>query len=91
MRNYIAELGQNMQFVAGAAHFFFAGYIMMMTDLLWPNNLLWAVLGITGLAAAKEWGFDARYEKNPPQTFMDNLEDFLGYAAGAWITYFIVR
>ena len=89
--NFITGLGQSIQFVAFAAHFFAAGYLIMLTAFLWPSGLLWVALGITGLAAGKEFWFDATYEKSPPQTFMDNFEDFISYFAGAWITYLIVR
>ncbi len=91
MANFIAKLGQNRQFVAGAAHFFFAGYLVMLTAMLWPSQILSVTLGITGFAAIKEFLFDAEYESNPPQTFLDNLEDFITYIAGAWSTYLIVQ
>ena len=89
--NFITGLGQSIQFVAFAAHFFAAGYLMMLVAFLCPSWLLWIALGITGLAAVKEYVFDAKYELNPPQTFLDNTEDFSGWVAGAWITYLIVR
>ena len=30
----------------------------------------------------KEYYFDAKYEKDPPQTFADNTQDFIGWALG---------
>jgi hypothetical protein len=77
--------------VAGCAHFFFAGYLVMLTAMLWPSEILTVTLGITGFAAVKEFVYDAKYELNPPQTFLDNLEDFVTYVLGAWGTYLIVQ
>ena len=84
---WIAAFGQNIQAVAACAHFFAAGYLIF----LFSGHALWAAVGITVYAAVKEFWFDAHYEANPPQTTLDNFEDFAGYAAGAWITYAIVR
>ncbi len=91
MASFVAKLGQNVQFIAGCAHFFFAGYFVMLTALLWPSGILSVTLGITGFAAVKEFLYDATQESNPPQTFLDNLEDFVTYIAGAWSTYLIVQ
>ena len=81
---YISNLGQSIQFVAFCAHLFAAAYIVDRFN----NKLLVASL-ITLYAAGKEFWFDAKYEKNPPQTFKDNIEDFLGYALGAWMAVLI--
>ena|ERR1039458_482655 len=82
--NWIAKLGQNQQFVAAIAHFFFAGYVIMW----FPH--WWLALAITVAAAGKEFWYDRLNEHNPPQTTLDNVEDFAGYVAGAWITYLFV-
>lgn len=50
----------------------------------WHIRCTWAS-GIMVYAAVKEYWFDARYEKNPPQTFWMNTQDFIGYVAGAWL------
>jgi hypothetical protein len=81
MKSWVAILGQNIQFVAFWAHFFAAGWLI----LLYPHLAL--VFVITAAAAVKEFWYDAKYEKNPPQTFLDNSEDFFGWALGAWISY----
>jgi hypothetical protein len=85
--NFIAKLGQSAQFVGGCAHFFFAGYVVFALH----SYALTAAVAITTFASVKEFWFDAKYETDPPQTFVMNLEDFLTYAAGAWLTYFMVR
>jgi hypothetical protein len=77
---WIAALGQNIQFVAFWAHFFTAAWLVEHL----PHKPFVAV-SIIIFAAAKEFLFDSRYETNPPQTFMDNLQDFLGWAGGAVI------
>jgi hypothetical protein len=87
MNNIIAKLGQNIQFVAACAHFFFAGYLV----LLFPSHALLVAVGITVYASIKEFVFDARYESNPPQTWTDDIEDFAGYVAGAWVTFLVVK
>lgn len=83
MKNWIARLGQNMQFVAFFAHAGVSAWIARRFHF-WPVPLL-----IVLFAAVKEYWFDARYEKSPPQTFRDNTEDFLGYALGALVGYFL--
>lgn len=81
----IAQLGQNAQFVAFFAH---AGVAALLVEHL-PGHAWWWLTGMLVYAAGKEFWFDATYEKNPPQTFWDNLEDFIGYAIGAVLGYFL--
>lgn len=79
--DFIASIGQSIQFVAFFAHFFCAAYVISrFYD--WDLRILLALLVTIG-AAIKEFWFDANYEKNPPQTFKDNLEDWLGWTLGA--------
>lgn len=79
--NWLAALGQNAQFVAFFAHL---GAAEILTVLAFrftrfgPEVVALIILG----AAIKEFYFDAKYEKNPPQTFKDNLQDFVGWALG---------
>jgi hypothetical protein len=79
--NWIAKLGQNMQFVAGCAHLFSAAYVVSHSG---SHRLTVAVLIVLG-AAVKEYWFDAREEHNPPQTFWLNTQDFVSWALGAGI------
>jgi hypothetical protein len=78
----IAE-SQSTQFVSFWAHFFAAGWIILICSHSYREGL--AVL-ITTLAAAKEYWFDATYEIYPRQTFLDNTEDFVGWVSGAWVS-----
>lgn len=77
--NKIATLGQNIQFVAFFAH---AGVSYFVIDVAPEPVKMWLAWLIVVLAGIKEFYFDARYEKNPPQTFWDNLEDWLGWSVG---------
>lgn len=74
---WIASLGQNIQFVAFMAHSGFAATVLLIAK----GNLWVAGIGIL-LALAKEFWFDMKYETSPPQTIMDSVEDFAGYLAG---------
>jgi hypothetical protein len=49
----------------------------------------WVALAVAGLAAIKEFWFDARYEI-PKQTFQDNFADWTGYIAGAAISAILI-
>lgn len=78
----IAALGESSQFVAFWAHF---GVSMGLVDHTRLAHKVYMASGIMVYAAVKEYWFDARYEKNPPQTFWMNTQDFIGYVAGAWL------
>jgi hypothetical protein len=80
----IAALGQNIQFVAFWAHL---GVAALIVENL-PHPLI-ALLTITFVACGKEFYFDAKYETNPPQTFLDNLEDLAGWFVGAVVGYIL--
>jgi hypothetical protein len=80
--NWIAKLGQNIQFVAFWAHLGVAA--LLVEHLPWHR---WVAIGITVLGAFKEYYYDARNEQDPPQTFWDNTEDFAGWFLGAVIGY----
>lgn len=79
----VASVGQNIQFVAFWAHL---GVAALLVEHLPDNGLDWALL-ICLAAGLKEYWFDAKYEHDPPQTFMDNTQDFIGWATGAIIGY----
>ena len=76
----IAKLGQNIQFVAFWAH---AGAACFLVEHLSFGYPLIACAAIFVAAGIKEFYFDAKYEKDPPQTFLDNFEDWIGWAVGA--------
>jgi VanZ family protein len=78
LRNLVAYLGTNVQFLADVGHFT-VPYALVAT---FPRAK-WEILGLfVAYAAVKEYYFDARYEV-PHQTFWDNTEDFIGYLLGA--------
>ena len=81
LSNLISALGQSIQFVAFMAHLFFAAYLLKE----FSAHRWWLAGGIIVFAAAKEFWYDAAYERNPPQTMLDNVEDFMGYAVGVAI------
>lgn len=79
IKSYVAALGQNIQFVAYMAH-------MGVTALIVEHTGRWrpyVAVAVVVASAIKEFYFDARYEKDTPQTFLDNLQDFAGYLSGA--------
>ena len=72
----IAKVGSNPYWIAANAHAWFACSMVLM-------GVPWWVIVLA--AGGKEFIFDARYELDPPQTFMDNLTDFAGYCVGVGI------
>jgi len=78
LSSWVSKLGQSMQFVAFWAHFGVAALVVEHT----PHHSLMVGI-VAALAAVKEFWYDAKYETNPPQTFLDNLEDWLGWTLGA--------
>ncbi len=76
---FIADLGENPKFVAFMAHSGVAATVLLLFSG-WHQYL--AALIAIGLAGFKEFVFDHLYEKTPPQTFWDDLEDFSGYLTG---------
>jgi hypothetical protein len=77
---YIAALGQSIQFVAFWAHLGVSGLLVILAYKLGFGPYMVGTILAGG--AIKEYYFDARYENNPPQTFLDNSEDFVGWLAG---------
>lgn len=76
----LATLGQNQQWVAFWAHW---GVAAEVVEHLSFGHAIALTLSIMAAAAVKEFWYDATYEKNPPQTFADNLEDWIGWSLGA--------
>lgn len=86
-----SDFMNDVQFLADMGHFAWAFGIVLTAAYLSDTSLktlgIVSVVGIA-LAAAKEFFYDARFEQNPPQTFSDNMTDFVGYVlgvVGAWI------
>ena len=80
LRSVFAKIATNPDFIAFNAHCFFAAFCVS-TALLLGGSFLWVPIIATILAGIKEFYIDARYE-TPIQSFMDNLDDFIGYMAG---------
>jgi hypothetical protein len=79
-----------VNFLATMAHVAWAYGIVLTTAFISGQLRLAAEMSIgLGLfAAVKEFVYDANFEKDPPQTFKDNMQDFCGYLGGialAWI------
>ncbi len=84
MTNIIAKLGQSQVFVTAMAHMWFA-YAVIATCVHFGTSAWLLILPCVLLAALKEYGYDLRYELNPPQTVWDSTQDFLEYLAGIGI------
>ena len=80
--SFIARVGVSPYFIAANAHCWFA--CVLVTIALHHMETLIVVPVALGLAALKEFWFDATYEV-PTQTFFDNATDFAGYALGIGI------
>jgi hypothetical protein len=87
---WVAALGQNIQFVAFAAHAGVGALAILTLSEYAPQFGSWPAIVLIVGGGIKEFYFDAKYETNPPQTFTDNLEDFVGWGLGAllgwWMT-----
>jgi len=86
--NWLATIGQNIQFVAFWAHL---GVAALVTILAFHFTRFGWVVGLVIIlgAGVKEYYFDAKYEKDPPQTFWDNTEDFIGWALGTVVGWLL--
>jgi hypothetical protein len=80
MSGWIARLGQNMQFVAFVGHACFAALVVEHS-----GRFLWYAVAFFTIGGAVKEIWDIHYEHDPPQTVLDSLEDFLGWALGALI------
>lgn len=83
--NWIATTGENPKFIAAMAHCWFAAFVVGSAHRWGLDVRIYVYLTVLIVAGIKEFYFDARYEKNPPQTTADNIEDFMGYVVGAAI------
>ncbi len=81
LKNLIAKLGTNLDFVAFNAHW----GVVFAVLAFYPH--MWLAIVLAAFAAWKEFYFDAKYEV-PKQTFLNNLTDFTGYALGIALAIF---
>jgi hypothetical protein len=75
LRSLIATVGVNPNWIAFNAHCWFS-YAVAFT---FPHLFVWIPMAL--VAGVKEFYFDKHFE-SPPQTFIDNVEDFAGYMTG---------
>lgn len=78
--SFVARVGSNPQFVAFNAHWGCTTIFLAALHKWAHPPMLPLILGVVLAAGVKEFWFDAREEAD--QTFLDNLEDFLGYMVG---------
>lgn len=86
----IAKVGEDPNFIAFNAHCWFA-YALVFTLAAYGVPTLPVCVVVIVVAGIKEFWFDATQEKDPPQTFADNLEDFAGYVGGALLAVVVVH
>jgi hypothetical protein len=79
LSNLIATIGENTEFVAFMAHSGFAYFVVSLFSGL--HQYIAAGICLV-VFAAKEFWFDIHYEQSPPQTFLDSLDDYVGYCIG---------
>ena len=79
--HWIAVTGTDPEFIAFNAHCWFAFMLVSIS----PDKP-WAVIGVNVFALLKEFWFDKHFEQ-PPQTFHENLLDFVGYSIGAALAF----
>ena len=79
--HWIAVTGTDPEFIAFNAHCWF-GFMLVSIS---PDKP-WAVIGVNVFALGKEFWFDKHFEQ-PPQTFHENLLDFVGYSIGAALAF----
>jgi hypothetical protein len=92
MKAWIAKIGQSIQFVAFWAHLGVAGLLIVLINKLLskrPAEILALVIIVAG--GVKEYYFDATTEQNPPQTFWDNTEDFIGWCVGSLVGFLLIH
>lgn len=77
IKDFVAKVGVNPYFIAFNAHCGTTAFLTLCT-----RGSAWFIVVALALAAYKEFVFDAQNEV-PKQTTLDNLTDWLGYAAGA--------
>lgn len=81
--NWIVGTGENLLFVYFMAHAGIFAFLVLLVDLFATLPvLIWFVVACYVLTAIKEFWFDMKYEKNPPQSLLDSERDFAGYFVG---------
>ena len=89
IQSEIAKIGESPAFVTAMAHAWFACSVMLILGHWGVTAWISAPLCVA-LAAAKEFWFDLRYEKTPPQTAWMSTADFAEYLAGIVVAVLIL-
>ena len=89
IQSEIAKIGESPEFVTAMAHAWFACSVMLIL-VHWGLTAWISAPLCVALAAAKEFWFDLRYEKTPPQTVWMSAADFAEYLAGIVVAVLIL-
>ncbi len=76
----IAKVGQSPDFGYFFAHSQTAAVVVSRVPKGTPRLIFGGILVLVALY--KEFVFDLKKEKNPPQTVLDSTKDFVGYIVG---------
>lgn len=87
---FIARVGESPAFVAAMAHCWFAFSVIAIMAHVGISAWVTGPLCVAA-AAGKEFYFDLRYEKTPPQTWQMSALDFVGYLTGIALAVLIYR
>jgi hypothetical protein len=79
LTSFISKVGENPLFIAFMAH---AGFAYFVVSLFSGTHQYIAACVCLLAFGLKEFWYDIKYEQNPPQTFIDSSEDFIGYVIG---------
>jgi hypothetical protein len=85
-----SDFMNSVVFLAAMAHVGWGALIVLVPQFVLGIDLrlgVWTSVFLTAFAIGKEFFWDSNFEKNPPQTFKDNAQDFCGYLGGialAW-------
>ena len=90
IQSEIAKIGESPAFITAMAHAWFACSVMLILGHWGVTAWISAPLCVA-LAAAKEFWFDLRYEKTPPQTVWMSTADFAEYLAGIVVAVLILH
>ena len=85
----IAKIGESQNFVTAMAHCWFACSVVLILAHWGLTAWVSAPLCVA-LAAGKEFWFDLKYEKTPPQTVFMSAADFGEYLAGIAVAVLIL-
>lgn len=89
IQSTIAKIGESQDFVTAMAHCWFACSVVLILAHWGLTAWVSAPLCVA-LAAGKEFWFDLKYEKTPPQTVFMSAADFGEYLAGIAVAVLIL-